>query len=398
MRKNYKIIIAAIVLLIAAITAFVYQSSKKHTVSSNQVVDVIIEDETKPVIEGVSTFPNTDSENGITSENENFLVNEDAGAEPDVDAITETEDLTETIEAEEITTEDNQQVVINDNSGIYDYASVVPVYSGNAYVIINGNQPYFTDEELTTVPFENYSELDDLGRCGAAYANICIELMPTEERGEIGMVKPSGWQTVKYDFVDGKYLYNRCHLIGFQLAGENTNVQNLITGTRYLNVTGMLPFENQVANYVKNTDNHVLYRVTPLFIGDNLLAYGVWIEAKSVEDHGEGICFNVFCYNVQPGVSIDYATGMSEEDGTVIVQASATPAIEQTQQSTTEITVPVTPAAEDITYVCNTNTMRFHYPNCSSVSQMAEHNRMDVTWTREECINEGYQSCGRCHP
>ena len=190
----------------------------------------------------------------------------------------------------------------------------IPEYSGNPYVILNDNWPDFDAEDLTLEPFETYSELDYLGRCGAAYANICLDIMPTEPRGDIGQVKPSGWQTVKYDCVDGKYLYNRCHLIGYQLAGENANKQNLITGTRYMNVEGMLPFENMVDGYVEETENHVLYRVTPVFDGDNLVASGVEIEAFSVEDEGEGICLHVFVYNVQPGVVIDYATGESWEE------------------------------------------------------------------------------------
>ena len=190
----------------------------------------------------------------------------------------------------------------------------IPDYSGDPYVVLNDNWPEFDAEDLTLDPFETYSRLDYLGRCGTAYANICLEIMPTEPRGDIGQVKPSGWQTVKYDCVDGKYLYNRCHLIGYQLAGENANERNLITGTRYMNVGGMLPFENMVAGYVEETGNHVLYRVTPVFEGKNLLASGVKLEAFSVEDEGEGICFNVYVYNVQPGISIDYATGESWEN------------------------------------------------------------------------------------
>ena len=187
----------------------------------------------------------------------------------------------------------------------------IPAYSGQPYVVLNDNQPNFELEDLTTEEFELYSNLDSLGRCGIAYANISPETMPTEPRGEIGQVKPTGWHTVKYDCVDGKYLYNRCHLIGFQLAGENANEKNLITGTRYLNVEGMLPFENMVAEYVDETGNHVLYRITPIYEGSNLIAAGVQMEAISVEDEGEGVCFNVFVYNVQPGVVIDYATGDS---------------------------------------------------------------------------------------
>lgn len=189
--------------------------------------------------------------------------------------------------------------------------SEIPEYSGEPYIELNGNEPEFTDDEITTESFETYSELDDLGRCGTAYANISIDLMPTEKRGSIGQVKPTGWHTVKYDIVDGKYLYNRCHLIGYQLSGENANEKNLITGTRYLNVDGMLPFENMVADYVKETGNHVLYRVTPIFDGMNLVATGVQMEAYSVEDDGDGISYNVYVYNVQPGIEIDYHTGES---------------------------------------------------------------------------------------
>lgn len=199
----------------------------------------------------------------------------------------------------------NRQVGVVDPS---DY----PAYNGKPYVVVNGNQPYFTDSDLTRKSFENYSELDELGRCGVAYANVSRKTMPTKKRGSIGQVKPSGWQSTKYDFVDGKYLYNRCHLIGYQLTGENANKQNLITGTRYMNTTGMLPFENQVADYVKETNHHVLYRVTPVFEDDNLVATGVLMEAMSVEDKGLDIEFNVFVYNVQPGVTINYKTGASQ--------------------------------------------------------------------------------------
>ena len=190
----------------------------------------------------------------------------------------------------------------------------IPEYSGEPYVVLQENQPDFDLEDLTLEPFETYSDLDSLGRCGVAYANICLEIMPTEDRGDIGQVKPTGWHTAKYDCIEGKYLYNRCHLIGYQLAGENANKQNLITGTRYLNVTGMLPFENMVDDYVEDTGNHVLYRVTPVFQGEELVARGVQMEAFSVEDEGEGVCFNVYVYNVQPGIVIDYATGESWEE------------------------------------------------------------------------------------
>lgn len=214
-----------------------------------------------------------------------------------------------------------QEDLVNNNS--YVSLDAIPAYDGKAYVAVNNNEPFFTDSDMTTTAFENYSDLDSLGRCGVAYANICKEIMPTEKRGKIGMIKPSGWHTVKYDVIKDRYLYNRCHLIGYQLAGENANPKNLITGTRYLNVEGMLPFENLVADYVNNTGNHVLYRVTPMFAGSNLVANGVLIEAKSVEDNGGGILFNVYCYNVQPGIGINYENGDSWLDGTTPQEQSA---------------------------------------------------------------------------
>ena len=198
--------------------------------------------------------------------------------------------------------------VINENTTYYNINDI-PDYNGKIYVTINNDIPYFDEEDYTTESFERYSKQDELKRCGVAYANICKEIMPTEEREDISDIEPTGWIQEKYD---GEYLYNRCHLIGHQLAGENANELNLITGTRYFNVSGMLPFENKVANYIdKNPDNHVLYRVTPIFEGDNLVAKGVQMEAYSVEDNGMGVCFNVFVYNVQPGINIDYATGKS---------------------------------------------------------------------------------------
>lgn len=252
----------------------------------------------------------------------------------------------------------------------------IPVYSGSAYCEVNGNVPGFDDDELVTEAFEDYSDLDLLGRCGTAYANICKDIMPTEERGEIGTVKPSGWHTVKYnDLIDGNYLYNRCHLIGYQLAGENANEKNLITGTRYMNVEGMLPFENEVADYVERTGNHVLYRVTPIFDGDDLVASGVQMEAESVEDRGAGVSFNVYVYNVQPGVIIDYETGDSEADPDYVVTENETPEIK-------------TEHADKDTYIVNTNTGRFHKPSCTSVKQMKESNRLERTTTRDELISE----------
>lgn len=282
----------------------------------------------------------------------------------------------------------------------------IPAYSGTPYTEVNGNQPYFTEEELTTQSFETYSELDSLGRCGVAYANVGQDLMPTEPRGEIGAVKPTGWHLVKYDNVDGKYLYNRCHLIAYMLAAENANPQNLITGTRYLNVQGMLPFETKVCDYVKNTGNHVLYRVTPIFDGDNLLADGVLMEAYSVEDAGEGISFCVFAYNVQPGIGIDYATGDNWAEGSGTYQSTEASVAEETPapQPETDTAVQITPElsapqeTQQTTYVLNTNTMKFHYPTCSSVDDMKEKNKQIYTGSRDEVINMGYVPCKRCNP
>lgn len=206
----------------------------------------------------------------------------------------------------------NKEIITASQTATYFDINTIPEYSGEIYVTINNNLPYFEESEYCAGAFERYSKLDSLGRCGIAYANICKEIMPTEARRDISEVNPSGWVQAKYD---GKYLYNRCHLIGHQLSGENANELNLITGTRYFNVSGMLPFENQVAEYIKeNVDNHVLYRVTPIFKDENKVASGVEIEAYSVEDNGEGICFNVYIYNVEPGITIDYKTGISSKN------------------------------------------------------------------------------------
>ncbi len=207
----------------------------------------------------------------------------------------------------------NQNVQVSENTQTSFNLDDIPEFDGKTpYVLINNNEPNFPEEDFNSNSFEKYSKLDSLGRCGAVYANVSKDTMPTEARGEISKVKPTGWHTVKYDCVEGKYLYNRCHLIGFQLTAENANKQNLITGTRYLNVDGMLPFENQVAEYVKQENGHVLYRVTPIFEGNNLVANGVQMEAESVEDKGEKVKFNVYAYNVQPNIKIDYSTGNSE--------------------------------------------------------------------------------------
>ena len=280
-------------------------------------------------------------------------------------------------------TDGPQEDLVNNNS--YVSLDAIPAYDGKAYVAVNNNEPFFTDSDMTTTAFENYSDLDSFGRCGVAYANICKDIMPTEERGKIGMIKPSGWHTVKYDVIKDRYLYNRCHLIGYQLAGENANPKNLITGTRYLNVEGMLPFENLVADYVNNTGNHVLYRVTPMFSGSNLVANGVLIEAKSVEDNGGGILFNVYCYNVQPGVGINYENGDSWLDGTTgsASSGSDTSAVENSaaDSSNSEMMVHITATGK-----------KYHRAGCRTLK------KSDTEVTLDEAKSMGLSPCGICNP
>lgn len=315
----------------------------------------------------------------------------------------------------------------------------IPAFDGStAYVVLNDNVPDFSANDFASSDgHETYSALDHLGRAGTAFAKVGPETMPTTERGAIGQVKPSGWHTVRYDHINGKYLYNRCHLIGYQLTAENANERNLITGTRYLNIEGMLPFENMVADYIKETGNHVLYRVTPLYRGDDLIASGVQMEAKSVEDDGEAIAFNVYCYNNQPGVLIDYATGDSRL--AEAVDTSTTPAEDTTNsaaqgtdtagrkcdgtgpcknpdgtngnrvcdgtgpcQNSTVPTDPSPPPTEENTaeqtYILNTNSHKFHYPSCASVRDSKAKNRQTFFGSREELIEQGYTPCKRCNP
>lgn len=256
----------------------------------------------------------------------------------------------------------------------------LPEFSGSAYIELNGNMPYFSLDDYPKESFEEYGELDYLNRCTACVANIGPDLMPTEERGYIGSVKPSGWHSVKYDFVDGKYLYNRCHLIGYQLTGENANERNLITGTRFLNVEGMLPFENMIAEYVRESGNHVLLRVTPRFEGENLLASGVFMEAMSVEDEGEGILFNIYCYNAQKGVIIDYATGESYEEFKEIAFPEETKNNKQKD------------------FVLNINSKKIHLPHCSGAKATDEENKEYYSGYLKDLTDKGYSPCGMCKP
>lgn len=254
-----------------------------------------------------------------------------------------------------------------------DSVTKVSDYENSPYIVLNNNTPEFTEEDYTTESYEYYSRLDRYGRCGYAMACISTDLMPTEERESIGQIKPSGWVNNSYEFVDGKYLYNRCHLIGFQLTGENANEQNLITGTRYMNTEGMLPFENMVADYIKETGNHVLYRVTPVYDGENLVARGVQMEAWSVEDDGTGICFNVYCYNIQPGVEINYTTG--ENWASIGGQNN-----------------------EVVIYILNNNSGKFHLADCGQTRSISAENKQEYTGKRQDLIEQGYSPAGCCNP
>ena len=265
----------------------------------------------------------------------------------------------------------------------------IPAFDGKTpFVTINDGIPFFTEEDMTTKSYESYAELDSLGRCGVTIASIGKDIMPTEERGSIGSVKPSGWVTVKYDIVDGKYLYNRCHLIGYQLTGENANRQNLITGTRFMNVDGMLPFENMVADYVKETENHVLYRVTPIFEGENLVASGVLIEAKSVEDNGKGIQFCVYVYNNQPGIIIDYKTGQSRLDDGTGTLPEAPPEDDNNEEN-----------GDTGTYIINKSTKKVHKEDCRYAVDMKEENKEIYEGSLDDLLSDGdFSACGTCKP
>ena len=275
----------------------------------------------------------------------------------------------------------------------------IPAYSGAAYIKINGGEPFFTAEEMVTDSYERYTELDSLGRCGVATACIGVDIMPDkeEERGSLSNVSPSGWEhngasnNINYgtELIDNGYLYNRCHLIGYQLTGENANEKNLITGTRYLNIEGMLPFENMIADYVKETENHVLLRVTPIFEGDGLVARGVHMEAYSIEDQGDGICFNVYVYNVQPGIVIDYATGESRLANSDMGDLETDDTAESGETAD---------LGTEKTYILNTSTKKFHDPSCSYADSMSEANKQTYVGDRADLLDQGYEPCGHCDP
>lgn len=287
-----------------------------------------------------------------------------------------------------VAAEDHSAEEKGSDSESYVTVDDVPAYSGEPYVEVNDNQPEFTEEELTTVSYEDYSELDELGRCQSAEACIGQDLMPTEARESISSVKPTGWKNKSYDTVDGGYVYNRCHLIGFQLTGENANEENLITGTRYMNVEGMLPFEDEVAAYIEETDNHVMYRVTPVFEGDDLVASGVQMQAESVEDDGVGISFNVYVYNVQPYVVIDYKTGENWEGDEIAEPEGKWADGTEAEPSDTK----------EQMYILNKNTKKFHKPECSGAKKIKAKNKGEYTGSRQTLIDEGYEPCGNCNP
>ena len=283
----------------------------------------------------------------------------------------------------------------SDNGGQTDASQNDPIcellgiaqYSGSPFAHVNGGVPTFSAEEITSTGYEFYSELDSLGRCGYVMACVGKEMMPTEERGDIGHIKPTGWVQKKYDssLVSGGNLYNRCHLIGFQLTGENDNEKNLITGTRYMNWDGMVEFENMIADYVKETGNHVMYRVTPMFYENELVARGVHMEAYSVEDNGEGISFNVYAYNLQPGIVIDYKTGeswLAGESGT------ATGGEDNSEEQA--------PSGETAKYVLNTNSKKVHIPDCSYANSISEKNRQEYNGELADILAQGYEKCGTC--
>ena len=307
----------------------------------------------------------------------------------------------------DLSTDNNGQVIENSNdtnsstqNTTADSSNItidnIPAYSGDDYIILNNNIPNFSESDLTTTSFEEYAPLDDLGRCGVAYSNIGTDIMPTEKRESISSVKPSGWHSVKYDIVEGKYLYNRSHLIGYQLTAENANDRNLITGTRYFNATLMLPYENMVADYIKETNNHVLYRVTPVFEGNNLVATGVQMEAKSVEDNGEGIEFNVFVYNVQPGITIDYATGDSALSGEEITNTSSSSNSNNTSNNSSNTTSSNnTTSTEEIIIRGNSKSKIYHCPGQRDYENMADSDYLVNFNSEEEAISAGYRKASR---
>ncbi len=376
--------------------------SRKKSGKNNKTVTGIIIALAVFLILGIAGVGDESVNTAVTTENSlstsNVYSSDDftlGQTETDVETKDETEGITNKTESSTQAQKYNKKPSASGNCKVK--LGSIPAFSDKAYITINNNIPGLSLSDRESAYFEKYSPLDDYGRCGVVVACLGRETMPTEERGPIGSVKPSGWHTVKYDFVDGRYLYNRCHLIGFQLSGENANTRNLITGTRYMNVQGMLPFENMVADYIKETDNHVLYRVTPVFKGDELVARGVQIEAYSVEDDGDGICFNVYCYNNQPGVIINYATGSSELDFSMETTEKQTTENYTTKEETTEkpTQLPETQVQavendEQIVWLPKKGKCYHSKSTCSGMKEATKS-------TLSDAVALGYRKCSRCY-
>ena len=370
-RRNILSLILSALICLSATGCSLFDSSSSDSRSSSSLYD--------------SSVSDSSSSDEISSSTDSLSNNSETISSSKTTSSATTTSLTTTTTSKATTTTTTTKATPKFNP------SLIPAYSGSAYVAINGNIPFFSSADMTTVAYEKYSPLDSLGRCSAAMSCIGRELMPTEPRVSIGMVKPSGWHLVKYQGIEGNYLYNRCHLIGYQLTGENANERNLVTGTRYMNVQGMEPLENRTASYIKSTGNHVIYRSTPIFIGSNLVCSGVLMEGKSVEDNGAGLTFCVFAYNVQPGVTINYADGSSS--GPEYIETLAT------TKATTAKTTHNNPTPQpSSSYVLNKNTHKFHYSSCSSVSKMAEKNKVYFNGTRDQAIAQGCSPCKQCNP
>lgn len=336
---------------------------------------------------------NPDSGGSSYSEN----LNDTSGTSSTTDNNTSSTDDTGSITTEDNTTSSTTSEPSSIGGGTAKPVDLsnIPAYSGKAYVTINNNKPSFSSAELTTKGYEKYSPLDSLKRCGVAIASCGKEIMPgaNEERGSISSIYPSGWNQAKYEGISGGWLWNRCHLIGWQLSAENANRENLITGTRYMNISGMLPFENMVADYIRETGNHVAYRITPIYKGNNLVCSGVQMEAYSIEDNGDGIEFNVYCYNVQPGININYADGSSSsQNGSNNTTSSSKPNTSVEENTNTNQNTGSTK------YVLNTNTKKFHYPSCGSAGRIAAKNYAESNESRDSLIAQGYSPCGNCDP
>lgn len=368
-----KIIIAVVCFLALAFVGFLGSDSEAPADATTEFVGV------------------TEENQAQANETEKYITDNSV-----VDKVTEEAEKTTVKVTEKETEEANKpESVGDDNSKAI--LSEIPAYSGKPYAVINDNVPSFNKYELTTKGYETYASLDALGRCGGAVASCGREIMPNanEERGSISAVKPSGWVQAQYDCVSGKYLYNRCHLIGWQLSAENANKRNLITGTRYMNTEGMLPFENMVADYIKETGNHVAYRITPVYNGSDLVASGVQMEAYSVEDDGEGICFNVYCYNVQPGVTIDYSTGRSwSASGSEATTKKPVVAVTPTTEKQVETTKQQNVVSSQ--YMLNTNTKKIHKTHCHHINKMNEANKKLYSGSLDDLYSQGYTTCGTC--